>query len=130
MKRIAIAAASLAAFNLPVPASADDGLTYQDLVHCAATNVVVASILSVDGGEKRNKADIALARHQATALMTIAQQGSKKDIDVVNADVTRESDLVMASLDDKAKGDAFYASDVPKCSSLGDAAIAVVNKPK
>lgn len=130
MKRIASAAGVLAALALPGPASADDGLTYQDLVHCAATNVVVASILSMDGGEKRNKADIALARNQATALMTIAQQGSKKNIDVVHTDVTRESDVVMASLDDKAKGDAFYASDVPKCSNLGDAAIAVVNKPK
>ena len=43
MKRIAPATAVLAALALPVPASADDGLTYQDL----ATNVVVASNFSI-----------------------------------------------------------------------------------
>lgn len=128
MKRIATIVAAFAALGLPGAASADDALTYQDIVHCAATNVVVASILSADGGDKRNKADIALARKQATALMTIAQQGSKKKIDVIYADVTSESDGITASLGDKAKEDAFYATDVPKCSHLGDAAIAIGSK--
>jgi hypothetical protein len=128
--QIALAAAALAATGLPGLARADDGLTYQDLVHCAASDVVVASILSADGGAKRNKTDIELARKQASALMLIAQQGSKKATEVVQVDVTRESDVVMAGLNDKTKEHAFYASDVPNCSNLGDAAIAVVNKSK
>lgn len=51
MKRIATAVAALAAFGLPGLASADDGLKYEDLVHCDATHIVIAVLDEVKSGK-------------------------------------------------------------------------------
>ena len=130
MKRIATVVAALAAFGLPGLASADDGLKYEDLVHCAATNIVIASVLSLNDGATKNKDDIEVSTNQAAALMTIATIGSKKDSKVVQGDVSKETDVLMDLVADKDKSSAWIEKDVPTCRDLGKAAIAVLDEAK
>lgn len=131
MKRhFAIAAATLAAFALPGSASADDPLTYQDLVHCAATNIVIASVLSLDDGAVKNKTEIDAFTNQAAALMTVATTSSKKDAKVVQDDIRTESTALIDVVSDKDKSKAFIEKDVLTCNDLGKAALQVLNEDK
>ena len=131
MKRqISAATAVLAAICLPNLASAEDGLKYEDLVHCAATNIVVASVLSLDDGETKNKTDIETYSNQAASLMVVATLGSNKDSKMVQADVSTETDKLIGILGDKTKSGPFIEKDVPTCNDLGKAAIEVVNEAK
>lgn len=128
MKRqFAAAIAALVAICLPTLASADDGLKYENLIHCAATNIVVASVLSLDDGETKNKTEIETYRTQAASLMVIATLGSNKDSKMVQSDVSTESDKLINILDDKTKSGTFIEQDVPTCNDLGKAAVQVVN---
>ncbi len=130
MRRCAAAAFGLAIFALPHMARADDPLKYEDLVHCAATNIVVASLLSLNDGEIKNKPEIEAARGQAASLMMVATLGSKKGVDVVQADVSKETDVLIGIISDKTTSDGFVKYDVPSCHKLGKAAVEVTNDAK
>lgn len=124
--KIAAAAAALAALSMPTVSSADDGLKYSDLIHCAATSIVVAQVLDDKTGE--NKATVDKMNNQAAALMAIASVTSKKETDAVMADTRKEQDAVMAILGDNSKSSAFIETEVPKCKTLGEAAVEVINE--
>jgi len=126
--KIAAAAAAFAALSLPTVSSADDGLKYDDLIHCAATSIVVAQVLDTKDGE--NKATVDKMNNQAAALMAIASIGGKKDTDTVIADTKKEQDVVMAILGDNSKSSNFIQTEIPKCKTLGEAAVEVVNEKK
>lgn len=128
--RFAAAGAALAALAMSGMASADDKLKYEDLVHCAATNVVVAGVLSLDDGQTKNKAQIETFNSQAAALMAIASIGASKDTKVVQVDMSKETDAIIALLGDKEKSKGFIDSEVPKCNIMGQAAVEVVNDSK
>ena len=128
--RFAAAGAALAALAMSGMANADDKLKYEDLVHCAATNVVVAGVLSLDDGQTKNKAQIDTFNSQAAALMAIASIGASKDTKVVQADMSKETDVIIALLGDKEKSKGFIDSEVPKCNTMGQAAVEVVNDSK
>lgn len=131
MKRqIAAATAALVAICLPTLASAADDLKYKDLIHCAATNIVVASVLSLDDGETKNKTEIDSYRTQAAALMVVATLSSNKDSKAVQEDVSKESDGLISVLGDNKQSKAFIETDVPTCNNLGKAAVEVVNEAK
>lgn len=129
-RHFATAAATLAAFTLPGIASADDPLTYQDLVYCAATNIVIASVLSLDDGAVKNKTEIDTFTNQAAALMTVATTGSKKDAKAVQEDIRTESTALIDVVSDKDKSEAFINKDVPTCNGLGKAALQGLNEDK
>jgi hypothetical protein len=126
--KLVATAVALSAFSLPTMLSADDGLKYEDLVHCAATSLVVAQVLDTKDGE--NKATVDKMNDQAAALMAIASVGSKKDTDTVVADTKKEEDVVIAILGDKSKSSDFIQTEVPKCKTLGEAAVQVINEKK
>ena len=130
--KLAAAAVALAAFSLPTMLSADDGLKYDDLVHCAATSLVVAQVLDMDDGTVKDKVTIEKMNNQAAALMAIASVGSSKETDVVIADTKKEEDVIIAILgsSDKAKSSAFIQSEVPKCKTMGEAAVEVLAEKK
>ena len=128
--RIAAASAALLALLASGMASADDKLKYEDLVHCAAANVVVAGVLSLDDGETKNKAKIETFKQQAAALMAIAAIGSSKDTNVVQDDMSKETDVIIALLGDKEKSKGFIDVEVPKCITMGQSAMEVVNEAK
>ena len=128
--RFAAATAALVALSLPAMSSAEDKLKYEDLIHCAATNMVVAGVLSLDGGETKNKSQIDTYNSQAAALMAIAAVSPSKEAEAVQADTSKETDVIIAVLGDKTKSSAFIQSEVPKCNTLGQAAVEVVNDVK
>ena len=128
--RIAAATAALMALSVSGMASADDKLKYEDLVHCAATNVVVAGVLGLDDGEIKNKDQIETFKQQAAALMAIAAIGSSKDTKLVQVDMSKETDVIIALLGDKEKSKGFIDVEVPKCNTMGQAAVQVVDEAK
>ncbi len=130
--KLAATAVALAAFSLPTMLSADDGLKYGDLVHCAATSLVVAQVLNMDDGTEKDKVTIEKMNNQAAALMAIASVGGKKDTNTVIADTKKEEDVIIAILgsSDKTKSSAFIQSEVPKCKTMGEAAIEVLAEKK
>ena len=128
--KFAAATAALFALSLSTMSSADDKLKYEDLVHCAATNQVVAGVLSLDDGATKNKADIDTYNGQAAALMAIASVGSNKEVKVVQTDTSTEVDAIIKILGDKDKSSDWIKTEVPKCKSLGEAAVQVVNESK
>ena len=128
--RFAVTAAALVALSAPTIASADDGLKYEDLVHCAATNLVVAAALSLNGGDVKNKDSIETYTNQAAALEVVATVGLKKDIEVVKADVDADSTLIVNNMSDEAKNKAFIDNDVTKCLTMGKAAYDAVEEMK
>lgn len=128
--RYAAAAAALVALSAPSIASADDGLQYNDLVHCAATNLVIAAVLSLDGGDVKNKDSIETFNNQAVALEVVATVGLKKDVEVVKADVDADSKQIIENMSDAAKNKTFVDVDVPKCMTMGKAAYDAVEEAK
>ena len=128
--RFAAAAAALVAVSAPSVASAEDGLQYNDLVHCAATNLVIAAVLSLDGGDVKNKDSIETYRNQAVALEVVATVGLKKDVEVVKADVDADSTLIVNNMSDTVKNKTFIDVDVPKCMTMGKAAYDAVEEMK
>lgn len=126
--KIAAATAAFAALSLPTVSSADEGLKYDDLIHCAATSIVVAQVLDTKDGE--NKTTVDKMNNQAAALMAIASIGGKKDTDTVIADTKKEQDVVIGILGDTSKSSDFIKTEVPKCKTLGEAAVEVVNEKK
>lgn len=114
----------------PTAAHADQGLKYENLVHCAATNIVVASLLSLENGETKNKTDIEAYRNQAAALMLVATVGEKQEPKVMQADVSAETTKLIELLNDKARSSVFIQHDVPACNDLGKAAAKVVSEAK
>ena len=128
--KLVATAVALSAFSLPTMLSADDGLKYEDLVHCAATSLVVAQVLDMDTSGSKDKATIDKMNDQAAALMAIASVGSKKDTNAVVADTKKEEDAVIAILGDKSKSSDFIQTEVPKCKTLGEAAVQVINEKK
>lgn len=128
--RFAAAAAALVALSAPTLVSADDDLKYEDLVHCAATNLVIAAVLSLDGGDVKNKDSIETYRNQAVALEVVATVGLKKDVEVVKADVDADSTLIVNNMSDAVKNKAFIDNDVTKCLTMGKAAYDAVEEMK
>ena len=128
--KFAAASVALIALSVPAISSAEDGLKYADLVHCAATNMVVAGVLSLDDGKVKNKDQIDTINGQAAALMAIAAVTEKKAVEVVKADADKETDVIIAVLGDKSKSGAFIETEVPKCNTLGQAAVEVINDAK
>ena len=128
--RFAAAAAALVALSAPTIASADDGLKYEDLIHCAATNLVIAAVLSLDDGEVKNKDSIETYNNQAVALEVVASVGMKKDVEVVKADVSADSKMIIDNMGDTVKNKAFIDNDVPKCMTMGKAAYDAVEEAK
>jgi len=130
--KLAATAVALSAFSLPTMLSADDGLKYDDLVHCAATSLVVAQVLDMDDGTAKDKATIEKMNNQAAALMAIASVGSKKDTDTVIADTKKEESAIVDILggSDKTKSSAFIQNEVPKCKIMGEAAVEVLAEKK
>lgn len=128
--RFAAASAALLALSVSGTAGAEDRLKYENLIHCAATNMVVAGVLSLDDGKTKNKERIEIYNGQAAALMAIASIGSNNEAAIVMADTTKESDVIFAMLGDKDKSKGFIASEVPRCNTLGQAAVQVINEPK
>lgn len=128
--RCPTATAALMALSVPSMAGADDKLKYDDLIHCAATNMVVAGVLSLDDGKTANKDQIETFNGQAAALMAIASIGSKQETAAVMADTSKESDAIIAVLGDKEKSKGFIDTELPRCNTLGQAAIQVMNGPK
>lgn len=116
--------------SVPSMVGADDKLKYDDLIHCAATTMVVAGVLSLDDGKTANKDQIETFNHQAAALMAIASIGSKQETAAVMADTSKESDAIIAVLGDKEKSKGFIDTEMPRCNTLGQAAIQVMNEPK
>lgn len=128
--RFAAAAIALVALSAPTVASAEDDLKYEDLVHCAATNLVIAAVLSLDGGEVKNKDSIETYNNQAIALEVVAAVGLKKDVEVVKADVSADSKMIIDNMGDTVKNKAFIDNDVPKCMTMGKAAYDAVEEAK
>ena len=116
--------------SAPSIASAEDGLQYNDLVHCAATNLVIAAVLSLDGGDVKNKDSIETYRNQAVALEVVATVGLKKDVEVVKADVDADSTLIVNNMSDTVKNKTFIDVDVPNCMIMGKAAYDAVEEMK
>ena len=128
--RFAATAAALVALSAPTIASAEDGLKYEDLVHCAATNLVVAAVLSLDGGDERAKVSIETFKNQAVALIIVATVDLKKDVEVVKADVDAETKRIQNIWGDPVKKRTFIDVDVPKCRTLGEDAYYAVEEMK
>ncbi len=128
--KFAAAAAALVVLSLPAMSSADDKLKYEDLIHCAATNQVIAGVFSLDGGDIKDKDKIATYNNQAQALQVIAAVGSSKEAKVVLDDTSKEVNVIIAVLGDKTKNDDFIKTEVPRCNSLGEAAVQVVADAK
>ena len=128
--RFAAAAAALIAVSAPSVASTEDGLQYNDLVHCAATNLVIAAVLSLDGGDVKNKDSIETFNNQAVALEVVATVGMKKDVEVVKADVDADSKQIINNMSDTVKNKIFIDVDVPKCMTMGKAAYDAVEEMK
>ena len=128
--RIAAVTAALLALSVSGIAGADEKLKYDDLIHCAATNMVVAGVLGLDDGKTKNKDQVETLNGQAAALMAIAAMGSSKETAVVMADTSKQSDAIIALLGNKEKSKGFIDSEIPRCNTLGQAAVQVVNDSK
>ena len=128
--RFAAATAALIAMSTPTISNAGDALKYEDFVHCAATNLVIAVVLSLDGGDVKNKDSIETYKKQALALEAVPVLGMKKDAEVVQADVSADTTLIIGNMSDKAKNQTFLDNDVPRCMKLGKAAFEAVEEAK
>lgn len=128
--KFAAATAALVALSLPTMSSAEDKLNYEDLIHCAATNKVIAEVFSLDDGATKNKTQIETYNNQAQALQVIAAVSSSKEAKVVVDDTSKEVRVIIAVFGDKTKSDDFIKTEVPKCNLLGQAAVEVVNDAK
>ncbi|MDL2353145.1 MAG: hypothetical protein QFC78_09905 [Pseudomonadota bacterium] len=128
--RFAAATAAFAALSFSTMSGADDKLKYEDLIHCAATNLVFSSVLGLNDGETKNKDQIETYNNQAAALMAIAAVSSKKESAAVQADTMTESKAIINVLTDGEKGKDFVNTEMPKCNTLGQAAVEVVNETK
>lgn len=89
-------------------------------------------MFSLDDGATKNKTQIETYNSQAAALQVIAAVGSSKDAKMVLDDTSKEVDVIIAVLGnaDKSKSKAFIETEVPKCNTLGQAAVEVVNDAK
>jgi len=129
MKRFGLAAiAAIAALALPSVASAEDALTYDALVQCAAFNKVVGEVMGSGANADKTKAET--FSNQSVALMTIAAVGSKKTAEVVFADTNKQSESVMSAMLDKAGGSDYIKSNYEKCNVMGQAAVSIVEDTK
>lgn len=124
--RIVAAAAALLSLATPTVASADDGLNYNDLIHCAAFNQVVAGVLGLGDGAAKNKDQIETFNNQSVSLMVIAAVSADKDAETVAKEVSAKSDVMIDTLADESKQDAFLEENFDKCNSMGKAAAEVV----
>ena len=62
--------------------------------------------------------------------MAIAAIGSSKDTKLVQVDMSKETDVIIALLGDKEKSKGFIDVEVPKCNTMGQAAVQVVDEAK
>lgn len=128
--RLTAAAAAMLALVAPNVASADDGLKYEELVHCAAFNTVVAGVLSDGEGATKNKDNVDMLTKQSAALLAFATLSSDKKTDAVIADMNKESDVVIAELGKSEKMEAYLKENTSNCMTLGQAAVEVIEDLK
>lgn len=128
MFKFSAGAIALAALTIPAATRADDGITYEDLVHCAATSLVVAQVLDTKDGQ--NKETVDTMNSQAAALMTFASLLSKKDTDTVFADTQHVEKSIVTILSDDTTSSTFIKEEIPRCKTLGQAAVEVINEKK
>ncbi|MEQ1497741.1 MAG: hypothetical protein ABL914_03700 [Novosphingobium sp.] len=119
---------ALSAITVPTASQAESGLNYNDLVHCAAFNQVVAGVLGLDGGEVKNKDQIDQFNGYSVSLMVIAAVSADKDAKQVGAEVSTESDKIIEILGDSAKSDGYIEENMSTCVNMGKAAVEVVEE--
>ncbi|MBS3928369.1 MAG: hypothetical protein KGZ65_08145 [Sphingomonadales bacterium] len=131
MKRFIFAAtAALAAAALPTTASAEDKLVYDDLVHCAAFNKVIADVMGSGADGAKNKAAVDTYNTQSLALMAIAAVGADKTAEVVLGDTNKRTEVVMTTMLDKATPSDYIKTNFDKCTTMGKAAVSIVEDSK
>jgi hypothetical protein len=131
MKRFGLAAiAAISVLAMPTAASAEDALTYESLVQCAAFNKVVGTVMGSGADADKNKATVDTFNNQSVALMTIAAVGSKKTAEVVFADMNKQSESVMSAMLDKTSGSDYIKTNFEKCKVMGQAAVSIVEDTK
>jgi hypothetical protein len=131
MKRFILAAtAALTALALPTTASAEDKLVYDDLVHCAAFNKVIAEVMGSGTDGAKNKATVDKYTTQSLALMAIAAVGANKTADVVLGDTNKRTEVVMATMLDKATPSDYIKTNFDKCTTMGQAAVSILEDSK
>ena len=59
-----------------------------------------------------------------------ATVSTSKDVKVVMADTSKEVDVIIGVLGDKEKNKGYIETEVPRCKTLGAAALQVVNDAK
>lgn len=129
MRRFMLAAiAAVAALAMPAAASAEDQLTYENLVHCAAFNKVIGDVMG--SGADADKTKAKTYSNQSVALMTIAAVGAKKTAEVVFTDTNKQSESVMSAMLDKGSGSDYIKTNYEKCNVMGQAAVAIVEETK
>lgn len=119
---------ALSALTVPTTSHAAGDLNYNDLVHCAAFNQVVAGVLGLDGGDVKNKDQIDQFNNYSVSLMVIAAVSADKDAKAVGADVSAESDKIIDALGDSAKSDSYIDDNMNTCVTMGKAAVQVVDE--
>lgn len=129
MRRFGLAAiAAISVLAMPTAASAEDELTYDNLVQCAAFNKVIGDVMGSGAGADKTKAET--FSNQSVALMTIAAVGSKKTAEVVFADMNKQSESVMSAMLDKTSGSDYIKTNYEKCNVMGQAAVSIVDDSK
>ena len=128
MRKLELVAAIvvLAAGSISSTASATDVVKHTDLIYCAAVNLVVARGLSGLDAKARFEDKIKLLHSQASALILIAAGGKDEDPVALAEETSKQADILIWALADKAKGQAqgqaFFGTEVPRCVSMGQAA--------
>lgn len=117
------AALCLVLASLAAPASAlDSSPSYDDAVHCAAVNLILAQSLSASDAAA-NKPQIQARSDQAAALMILAAAKDGAGRDKVQADVIAKFGALSAALKDGGPGTgALNEAGTLQCEAMGKAA--------
>lgn len=131
MKLFTLAAvAALSALALPAVASAEEKMTYDTLMHCAAFNKVVGDAMGSGADAEKNKAKAEAFNNQSVSLMAIAAVGDNKTAEQVLADLTKRTEGVLTAMIDKTSGTDYIKTNYEKCNVMGQAAVQVVEESK
>lgn len=129
---LAAAAFALLAFTA-APARADDDITYDEVVDCAAyTNILGQFMLAGDTVTDENKATAAMMQKRAAALLTYAMTVFDKEQGVVMGDFKTHSDSLTTDLAASANTSdgiqGWIKSRAERCIPMGEGAAAAIDE--
>lgn len=133
MKTVLAAATALLAFTAVPARAADDDITYDEVVDCAAyTNIMGQFMLAGDSVTDEHKATAATLQKRAAALLAYAMTVFGKEQDATLADFKTHNDSLMSGIAESAKTpdglENWMKSSGERCIPMGEAAAEAIDQ--